>query len=631
MVAHLLRLRLDLLWGALRGTRAHVVRVVIGVAVLVLVVGGACVALLLAPRSDHDSLLVVTVTGGFALTAGFAIAPIMSGSSDPLDPRRFLVFGPDPRALAGAALLAGFVSVPIATVAALAICAAVVWVAVGAPWFLAVASVLLALATCVLLARVFLALSAMLLRRRPVELTGVFVIGLLVVVLPVGVFLASLEWGGEVPGPLLAASRIAALTPFGAAWSLPGLAAAGDPLVWVAALVAVATAVGLAFAWFAIARWMLSHRERPVGSREGSGLGWFAVTPGTPAGVIAARSLVYWLRDRRYLVNVVVVPIAAVLTVVPLLIAGVPVEYAALVPVPIMALFSAGCRTTTSPTTRPPCGCISRAGCAVPPTGWGASCRRSSSVVPAIALFVPIAVAVGGTLVTRSRLDRGLPVPVPERPRPVEHRLRGLSVRRDAAGRQPFPTAAAQRGERDRRSDPRHAGRSPGHAARALVRLADAHGFGGLRPGGARRRAGRGHRGARRRCPRRSARLRPSHERPHGVRGEQLRPPQRARPRLDSLFMSTPLDSPDQGGLATLDRELEELIREETIEPGDHERFSHYVKKEKILESALTGKPVRALCGKKWTPGRDPRSSRSARPARRSTSPSRPESHRASR
>jgi hypothetical protein len=70
--------------------------------------------------------------------------------------------------------------------------------------------------------------------------------------------------------------------------------------------------------------------------------------------------------------------------------------------------------------------------------------------------------------------------------------------------------------------------------------------------------------------------------------------------------MSTPLDQPDAGGIATLDRELEELIREENVEPGDHERFSHYVKKDKILESALTGKPVRALCGKKWTPGRDP-------------------------
>lgn len=70
--------------------------------------------------------------------------------------------------------------------------------------------------------------------------------------------------------------------------------------------------------------------------------------------------------------------------------------------------------------------------------------------------------------------------------------------------------------------------------------------------------------------------------------------------------MSTPLDTPDTGSTALLDRELEELLREEPMEPGDHERFSHYVQKEKILESAMTGKPVRALCGKKWTPGRDP-------------------------
>jgi len=40
---------------------------------------------------------------------------------------------------------------------------------------------------------------------------------------------------------------------------------------------------------------------------------------------------------------------------------------------------------------------------------------------------------------------------------------------------------------------------------------------------------------------------------------------------------------------------------------GDHERFSHYVDKNKITESAVTGKPVRALCGKKWIPNRDPK------------------------
>ena len=39
---------------------------------------------------------------------------------------------------------------------------------------------------------------------------------------------------------------------------------------------------------------------------------------------------------------------------------------------------------------------------------------------------------------------------------------------------------------------------------------------------------------------------------------------------------------------------------------GGHDRFAHYVKKDKVVESAVTGKAVRALCGKKWIPSRDP-------------------------
>ena len=46
-------------------------------------------------------------------------------------------------------------------------------------------------------------------------------------------------------------------------------------------------------------------------------------------------------------------------------------------------------------------------------------------------------------------------------------------------------------------------------------------------------------------------------------------------------------------------------VREE-LEPGDRERFAHYVRKEQILASAVSGSPVIALCGKVWVPGRDP-------------------------
>ena len=60
-----------------------------------------------------------------------------------------------------------------------------------------------------------------------------------------------------------------------------------------------------------------------------------------------------------------------------------------------------------------------------------------------------------------------------------------------------------------------------------------------------------------------------------------------------------PIETP---GLSTL---LEEQTQTQT-EEGDHERFAHYVRKDKIVESAVTGIPVIALCGKVWVPSRDP-------------------------
>lgn len=71
-----------------------------------------------------------------------------------------------------------------------------------------------------------------------------------------------------------------------------------------------------------------------------------------------------------------------------------------------------------------------------------------------------------------------------------------------------------------------------------------------------------------------------------------------------------PLDEPLAPDGPTPQRSTAVLERTETVpeyaEPGDHERFAHYVRKEKILQSALSGEPVIALCGKVWVPGRDP-------------------------
>ena len=59
---------------------------------------------------------------------------------------------------------------------------------------------------------------------------------------------------------------------------------------------------------------------------------------------------------------------------------------------------------------------------------------------------------------------------------------------------------------------------------------------------------------------------------------------------------------PDTAG----DLLVKEQVEPDLAEPGDHERFAHYVQKDKIMESAVTGTPVVALCGKVWVPNRDP-------------------------
>ena len=67
-----------------------------------------------------------------------------------------------------------------------------------------------------------------------------------------------------------------------------------------------------------------------------------------------------------------------------------------------------------------------------------------------------------------------------------------------------------------------------------------------------------------------------------------------------------PYRGPDGPGQGTSTGVLERTETRQEVEPGDRERFAHYVRKEKILASAVSGSPVVALCGKVWVPGRDP-------------------------
>ncbi|WP_311245826.1 hypothetical protein [Microbacterium sp. WCS2018Hpa-23] len=339
MAAHVLRLRAALLIGSLRGERR--VRTLVMLALILVFTVVVCAAVLSLDDAPVAVARTVIVLGSAALLLGFLVGPILVGAVDQLDPRRFAVFGVDERQMPWILALASFISVPSLALLAVNISVCIVAIRLGAPWLLAVLMSFISLVSTILAARIGMAVNALVLpERRSRELTALFALALIVIAFPVAVFLASLKWDGEVPAAVGTLAAAVGVTPFAASSRFLFSFATDDSTgAWISGVVAFATAVVFWALWTWLVRRLLTTTERPVTSRERSGLGWFGLLPSNAFGAIASRSLVYWLRDRRYIMNLIVVPVAGALTVLPLLVAGVPLEIAALVPVPVMALF----------------------------------------------------------------------------------------------------------------------------------------------------------------------------------------------------------------------------------------------------------------------------------------------------
>lgn len=337
MAAHVLRLRWDLLVGALRGDLRQRARRLAGLLLLVVVIGVFFFVALRLRGAGVELAATITVLAGSVLTTGAFVGPFVGGFDDQLDPRRFAVFGSSARSVAASTLLGSVISVPALGVIAFGVAVAMAWTGRGASAVVTVSAVVLGVLTCLLVGKIAFALSAMLLQhRRSRELGGLFLVAIVVVLVVVAVFFGSLDWGRRLPPALTEAVAVLGLTPLGAAWAIPGAALAGNPAAPL--VVAASTVLALAAVWVWLVQRLLTSIERPVTGRERAGLGWFLVMPATPGGGIAARSLIYWLRDPRYLVNLAIVPVIAVLVVIPLLVVGAPVEYVALLPAPLMAL-----------------------------------------------------------------------------------------------------------------------------------------------------------------------------------------------------------------------------------------------------------------------------------------------------
>ncbi|RFA09676.1 hypothetical protein B7R54_10955 [Subtercola boreus] len=316
----------------------------VGLGLLAGLVAVIAVFLRIARLAGTDAVLArnETVIGGSAVVLAFVLVPLLLQRDDPMDPRRFAFFGiPAPR-LALAEAVSAVVALPVIAAIVFAVATVLAWspTPLGVP--LALVGAVLGVATCVLCGRIFSSLSALLLvTRRSREVAGVVGVFVLVLLAP-GVALAlTVNWGLAVSSLSLSVALMLSFTPLGAAWAIPAAAANGDSggalLCFLIAIVSVAV---LWFAWRTLVALMLtSARPESDEQVQPRGLGWFGSLPSTPAAAVAARSLTYWSRDPRYYVPLVIIPIVPILLAVPLVVVGFPLEYYALVPLPIMCLF----------------------------------------------------------------------------------------------------------------------------------------------------------------------------------------------------------------------------------------------------------------------------------------------------
>lgn len=348
MVARICRLRVALLLSAFRARWVTTLRRIVG-GLLAAAVG---VALAWFPAWMTGS------TGGAALSAhgleeratveillasivlACAVIIPLFANANHLEPRQFGHLPARPSAIAFALWITTPLTWPFLWL--------LVWVGslvffapVGdSLWWPYAASMILILLLAMTGARVASALSRLIVSRRAVSALRITGLVLLLAALPVAVF-AITQLVRDPSGAVTRdAAEVLGWTPIGAPVKGLALALSGDPQAALMRFgITVAAVIVLLLLWFVLVRYSVEHTARPADTTVArDGLGWFERVSARPAPVIGARALSYWARDPRYRVALAAVPIAPVVMLVALWIAGVGMEGLALVPLPVILL-----------------------------------------------------------------------------------------------------------------------------------------------------------------------------------------------------------------------------------------------------------------------------------------------------
>jgi ABC-2 type transport system permease protein len=314
--------KLRMMRNGLRRSVARTIGYVLGALWALGAAGIAALGLVGLRWQDAALAADVTTVGFAALTMGWTLLPLLVfGVDETLDPARFALLPVRARELMPGLLAAGLAGIPGIATVLVAAAGVATWTRGVAPVVAGVIAAVLGVLTCVLIARVLTSAFSRVLRSRRFR---DFATALLAVVmgslgLGLNIAIGSMSGSGtdaaELRRQLHRVALIGGDTPFGWAWSLPGLVAGGH---WVTAglhlLLALALVAALAWAW---ERLLARNLTSPAdlggsGTHVGAAAGLVdRLYPDTPTGAVASRCLRYWRRDPRYVSSIaaaVVVP-----------------------------------------------------------------------------------------------------------------------------------------------------------------------------------------------------------------------------------------------------------------------------------------------------------------------------------
>ncbi|PRY70615.1 ABC-2 type transport system permease protein [Glaciihabitans tibetensis] len=315
MVAHLVRLRFLILWNGLRRSTwqfvASILGALYGLGLLLLVVVGL-VGLSFVPIDLARTLIVI---GGSATVLGWVLLPLVAtGIDQTVEPSRLGIFPIPLNTLLVALTVSGVLGIAGIVTSIAALATALAWWQYPLAALAAIVCAAIGVLTCVVGSRAVIALSTRIGTGRrfreaktliilvPLILLGPLIVGLTEAIERLDDFLPDL-------------ALILGFTPVGAIWAVPADIAAGNlGRAGIEFLIAIATLAVLFALWRPALRHALENPTASAPTKAGKdSLGAFARFPATPTGAVAARTLIYWMRDPRYAQSLITVPLIPVL------------------------------------------------------------------------------------------------------------------------------------------------------------------------------------------------------------------------------------------------------------------------------------------------------------------------------